>query len=155
METIHEIINDSAMAYKGRIPPDRWKEPYMELDELNEQINDGVVFYCYEDKGRILGVMGIQDRGNVQLIRHAYVRTDARRGGIGAQLLQYLQRHQTKPLLIGTWADAEWAIEFYRKNGFHLVKPEECKKLLNTYWTVPERQIETSVVLADEQYGRQ
>lgn len=151
-ETICEIINDSAVAYKDRIPADRWKEPYMPMDELKEQIRDGVEFYCYEDKGFLLGVMGIQDREDVKLIRHAYVRTCARRGGIGVQLLNYLRKDQEKPVLIGTWADATWAIDFYQKNGFHLVEPEERKFLLRKYWTVPERQIETSVVLADGKY---
>lgn len=151
--TIYEIINDSAMAYKDRIPADRWKDPYMTMDELKEQIRDGVVFYCFEDGDRLLGVMGIQDREDVKLIRHAYVRTSARRGGIGVQLLNYLQKGQKKPVLIGTWADATWAIDFYQKNGFHQVEPEERKFLLKKYWTVPERQIETSVVLVDERYN--
>lgn len=150
--TIYEIINDSAMAYKDRIPADRWKDPYMTMDELKEQIRDGVVFYCFEDGDRLLGVMGIQDREDVKLIRHAYVRTSARRVGIGVQLLNYLRKGQKKPVLIGTWADATWAIDFYQKNGFHLVESEERKLLLKKYWTVPERQIETSVVLADGQY---
>ena len=154
LETIYEIINDSAVVYKDRIPTDRWKEPYMPVDELKEQIRDGVLFYCFEDKGCLLGVMGIQDRDDVKLIRHAYVRTCARRGGIGVQLLNYLRKDQEKPVLIGTWADAIWAIDFYQKNGFHLVGPEERKLLLKKYWTVPERQIETSVVLADEKYIR-
>lgn len=153
LETIYEIINDSAMAYKDRIPADRWKEPYMTMDELKEQIRDGVVFYCFGDGDRLLGVMGIQDREDVKLIRHAYVRTSARRGGIGVQLLNYLQKGQKKPVLIGTWADATWAIDFYQKNGFHQVEPEERKFLLKKYWTVPERQIETSVVLVDERYN--
>lgn len=152
LETIYEIINDSAMAYKDRIPADRWKDPYMTMDELKEQIRDGVVFYCFEDGDRLLGVMGIQDREDVKLIRHAYVRTSARRVGIGVQLLNYLRKGQKKPVLIGTWADATWAIDFYQKNGFHQVEPEERKLLLKKYWTVPERQIETSVVLADGQY---
>lgn len=153
LETIYEIINDSAMAYKDRIPADRWKEPYMPMDELKEQIRDGVVFYCFEDEGHLLGVMGIQDREDVKLIRHAYVKTSARRRGIGVQLLGYLRKNQNKPVLIGTWADATWAINFYQKNGFHLVDSEKQKLLLKKYWTVPERQIETSVVLADEKYS--
>lgn len=112
---------------------------------LEEQIRDGVVFYCFEDRGHLLGVMGIQDREDIKLIRHAYVRTSARRVGIGAQLLHYLRKEQEKPILIGIWADAIWAIDFYQKNGFHLVESEERKFLLKKYWTVPERQIETSV----------
>ncbi|WP_354834853.1 GNAT family N-acetyltransferase [Akkermansia muciniphila] len=152
LETIYEIINDSSIAYKDRIPADRWKEPYMSMDELQEQINDGVIFYCLEDDLNILGVMGIQDRKDVNLIRHAYVRTDARREGVGGQLLRYLQKDQEKPILIGTWADAVWAIEFYQKHGFHVVEREEQKRLLKKYWAIPARQVETSVVLADGKY---
>lgn len=152
LETIYEIINDSSIAYKDRIPADRWKEPYMSMDELQEQINDGVIFYCLEDDLNILGVMGIQDRKDVNLIRHAYVRTDARREGVGGQLLRYLQKDQEKPILIGTWADAVWAIEFYQKHGFHVVEREEQKRLLKKYWTIPARQVETSVVLANGKY---
>lgn len=151
--TIYEIINDSSIAYKDRIPADRWKEPYMSMEELQQQIKDGVMFYCLEDDLKILGVMGIQDRKDVNLIRHAYVRTDARRKGVGGQLLRYLQKDQEKPILIGTWADAVWAIEFYRRHGFHVVEREEQKRLLKKYWTIPARQVETSVVLANGKYG--
>jgi N-acetylglutamate synthase-like GNAT family acetyltransferase len=147
---IYAIINDAAIAYKGIIPEDRWHEPYMPLTELEEQIAQGVVFFCYQDKENVLGVMGIQDRGQVQLIRHAYVRSAARGQGIGGKLLQHLNRSAQKPILIGTWAAASWAISFYEKHGFRLVS--EPADLLRRYWNIPERQIETSVVLADRSW---
>jgi GNAT superfamily N-acetyltransferase len=147
---IYEIINDAASAYKGIIPEDRWHEPYMEKDELQRQIDDGVKFWCYVEEGAILGVMGIQDRGDVTLIRHAYVRTNARNMGIGGKLLRHLKELTVKPILIGTWADASWAIDFYKKHGFRLVSFEEKERLLRKYWKIPLRQIETSVVLANQ-----
>jgi len=152
IETIYEIINDAATAYRNVIPADRWKEPYMEMEELKEQIKDGVVFYCFEERNEVIGVMGIQDKQDVNLIRHAYVRTLKRKGGIGTQLLDYLLLKSDKPVLIGTWADAIWAIDFYKKNGFRIVGEEEKKSLLKKYWNVPDRQIETSVVLVDKKY---
>jgi len=145
---IYEIINDAASAYKGIIPADRWHEPYMSETELQGQINDGVKFWCYLENDLMLGVMGIQDKGDVTLIRHAYVRTIARNKGIGGKLLQHLSLLTTKPILIGTWADATWAIEFYKKHGFRLVSFQEKEELLRKYWSIPLRQIETSVVLA-------
>ena len=150
--TIYEIINDASIAYKNVIPADRWKEPYMPMDELKEQIEDGVVFYCYEESNEILGVMGIQDKEDVKLIRHAYVRTKSRKGGIGSKLLNYLIDSQSKPILIGTWKDAVWAIDFYLKNNFRMVEEDEKNTLLKKYWKIPERQIETSVVLVDANY---
>lgn len=150
---IYEIVNDASVAYEHIIPEDRWKRPYMEMDELKEQIADGVVFYCYEVNHEILGVMGIQDRGDVKLIRHAYVRTRNRKGGIGTKLLTSLVESETKPVLIGTWRDAVWAIGFYEKNGFRLVEEEEKNRLLKKYWKIPARQVETSVVLVDGNYG--
>lgn len=152
VNVIYEIINDASIAYKGIIPADRWKEPYMPMNELKEQIQEGVIFYCFEEDNEIQGVMGIQDKGDVKLIRHAYVRTRNRKDGIGTQLLKYLQKSQSDPILIGTWADAQWAINFYLKNDFHLVNEEEKNVLLKKYWNVPERQIETSVVLADRKF---
>ncbi|SEF46902.1 GNAT family N-acetyltransferase [Paenibacillus sp. UNC499MF] len=146
---IYDIINDAAAAYKGIIPADRFHEPYMTMEELQNEIRNGVVFWGYEDDGRLIGVMGIQDKGDVSLIRHAYVRTDQRKGGIGSRLLAHLTDLTEKPFLIGTWADASWAIAFYLKNGFVLVPEEEKEHLLRTYWTIPDRQIETSVVLGD------
>src|SRR5688572_6069756 len=111
-EEILAIINEAALAYKGIIPEDRWHEPYMSAQELQGQINDGVQFWCYRDNDRIIGVMGIQDKADVTLIRHAYVRTIARNKGIGGKLLNHLSELTTKSILIGTWADATWAINF-------------------------------------------
>lgn len=149
LETICEIINESSIAYKGHIPADRWKEPYMAMEELEHEISEGVVFYCLEEENEILGVMGIQDVLDVKLIRHAYVRTKRRKGGIGTQLLQHLTNNQEKPILIGTWKDATWAIDFYLKNGLRLVSEEEKNILLKKYWDIPDRQVETSVVLTN------
>lgn len=151
-EIIYEIINDAAQAYKGVIPPDMWKEPYMPKDELRHEIDSGVQFWGYEEGGKIVGVMGIQNMQDVTLIRHAYIRTMKRRQGIGNKLLSYLQKQTTRPILIGTWADSIWAIRFYEKHGFQLVTPEEKNQLLRKYWSIPERQIETSIVLADEKW---
>src|SRR5712672_3216950 len=112
------IINDAAIAYKGVIPPDRWHEPYMSSEELRLQIEDGVRFSCYVDNNGIVGVMGIQDKQDVNLIRHAYVRTKQRKSGIGTLLLLELINSSQKPVLIGTWKAAHWAIRFYEKHGF-------------------------------------
>jgi GNAT superfamily N-acetyltransferase len=147
-EEIYEIINDAASAYKGVIPADRWHEPYMAKDELKNQINDGVEFWCYKDDQQILGVMGIQERNIVTLIRHAYVRTSHRNKKIGSKLLENLLHLTNKPVLIGTWAEASWAIMFYQKHGFRLLSEEEKNGLLLKYWKIPQRQVETSVVLA-------
>ena len=147
-KVIHEIINDAASAYKGVIPADRWHEPYMSEKELRTQIDQGVAFWCYKEHGVIQGVMGIQDRKDVTLIRHAYVRTAVRGKGIGSRLLKYLRELTVKPVLIGTWAEAVWAIDFYQKHGFKLLSEKEKNKLLVKYWIIPQRQVETSVVLA-------
>jgi len=144
-----DVINDAAQAYRGVIPPDRWHDPYMPRDELAAEIADGIVFWVAEEEGRLLGVMGIQDKGAVVLVRHAYVATAAQRGGVGTKLLRHVTGRADKPILIGTWADASWAIEFYRRNGFTVVPEKERTGLLRTYWSIPERQIEASVVLAD------
>ena len=149
---IYEIINDAAIAYKGIIPADRWHEPYMPQAELEEQIADGVNFTCYLEDGEIVGVMGIQDKGAVNLVRHAYVTTKRRGGGIGGVLLQELVGASPKPILIGTWKAADWAIRFYEKHGFVQVSEEEKNRLLKTFWNIPDRQIETSVVLKDQRY---
>jgi N-acetylglutamate synthase-like GNAT family acetyltransferase len=151
-EDIFSIINDAATAYKGVIPLDRWHEPYMTKEELKAQIEDGVSFCCYVDGDEVVGVMGIQDKGDVELIRHAYVRTNRRNSGIGTLLLRELIKGSTKPILVGTWKAARWAISFYEKHGFCLVNEEEKDRLLKKYWTIPGRQIETSVVLVDEKY---
>src|SRR5438128_1670796 len=153
-EEIFNIINDAAIAYKGVIPPDRWHEPYMTKDDLQGQLADGVRFFCYVDNNQVIGVMGIQNRMEVVLIRHAYVRTNQRNTGIGTMLLQELIRDEKKPILIGTWKAANWAIRFYEKNGFRLVDEVEKNRLLKRYWAIPDRQIETSVVLVDESYKK-
>jgi N-acetylglutamate synthase-like GNAT family acetyltransferase len=153
-EEILDIVNDAAMAYKGVIPPDRWHEPYMTKEELKAQIEDGVNFSCYVDGDEIVGVMGIQDKGKVALIRHAYVRTKRRNSGIGTLLLREQINGSTKPILIGTWKAARWAISFYEKHGFSLVAEEEKNHLLKEYWAIPDRQVETSVVLVDERYEK-
>ena len=152
---IHEIINDAAQAYKGVIPADRWHEPYMPLEDLRSEIGKGVRFYGCTVDGRLTGVMGIQDVKDVTLIRHAYVRTRERRHGIGQALLQHLATLTTRPVLIGTWKAATWAIRFYEKNGFRVVGEEEKNRLLRTYWTIPQRQVEESVVLADHRLRKQ
>ena len=155
-EAIFAIINDAAIAYKGVIPSDRWHEPYMTKEELKEQIEEGVRFSCYiddEDDNEVIGVMGIQDKTDVMLIRHAYVRTRQRSKGVGTFLLRELIRDTTKPILMGTWKAAAWAISFYEKNGFCLVEEEEKNRLLKKYWVIPDRQIETSVVLVDKNFA--
>jgi GNAT superfamily N-acetyltransferase len=147
-----EIINDSARAYKGHIPHDCYHQPYMPEDELLSEIADGVTFYGYQDDGLLAAVMGIQDKGPVVLIRHAYTRTEKRGRGIGSRLLGHLLERTTKPVLVGTWRDAAWAIRFYQKHGFRLVDKEQKDALLRKYWSISQRQVETSVVLADEKY---
>lgn len=153
-ESIFTIINDAAQAYRGVIPPDRWHDPYMSREALRAEIDDGVVFWGSERDGVLAGVMGIQDRGDVALIRHAYVRTSARRTGIGGELLEHLERRTGKPILIGTWAAATWAIRFYEQRGYVLVPPQEKDRLLAKYWNVPPRQVATSVVLASPLWQR-
>ena len=150
---IYEIINDAASAYRGIIPADRWHEPYMTEEELKKQIAEGVEFWSYTEDDKIIGVMGIQFKKDVTLIRHAYTRTTERKKGIGSKLLAHLRTIATTPVLIGTWADAKWAIEFYQKHGFHLLPEEEKNNLLRKYWIIPARQIETSVVLASTDWG--
>ena len=149
-EAIHTIINDAAETYKGVIPEDRWNTPYMTKDELQHEIDDGVVFWGYEDGGELVGVMGIQDVKDVTLIRHSYVCTTRQSEGIGSRLLSELREKTGRPILIGTWADAARAIRFYERHGFRLVSSEEKDRLLKTYWSIPERQIQTSIVLTDQ-----
>lgn len=146
------IINDAARAYRGVIPADRWQEPYMSTDELAREIIDGVVFWVAEMDGRVVGVMGIQDKGNVALVRHAYVALATQRAGVGTKLLRHVESLTDKPILIGTWADASWAIDFYRRSGFTVVPGGVKDRLLQTYWSIPARQVETSVVLADRRW---
>jgi N-acetylglutamate synthase-like GNAT family acetyltransferase len=148
------IINDAARAYRGVIPADRWHEPYMPAIELAREIADGVTFWVAEQDGQLLGVMGIQDKGDVALVRHAYVITTTQRSGIGTKLLRHVEGLIDKPILIGTWADASWAIDFYRRNGFSMVPGDQKNRLLQTYWSIPPRQIETSVVLANSRWAQ-
>lgn len=149
-ETIYSIINEAAIAYKGVIPADRWREPYMPRRELERETREGVRFWGYEENGKLLGVMGIQDVKDVSLIRHAYVRNAYQGQGIGKKLLSYLCDQATRPMLVGTWADATWAVRFYEKHGFRQVTKEAKDRLLRTYWKIPARQIEASIVLADK-----
>lgn len=155
LQQICEVINDGAQAYKGVIPPDRWSEPYMPLEKLQHEIDQGVVFWAYEDSGHPVAVMGIQELQDVTLIRHAYVRTGSQKRGLGSLLLSHLRGLATRPILIGTWADALWAIHFYQRHGFACVTPQQKELLLRKYWVIPERQIETSVVLADAMWRAQ
>jgi N-acetylglutamate synthase-like GNAT family acetyltransferase len=143
------IINDAAHAYRGVIPADRWHDPYMPRDSLAEEIAQGVAFWVAEHEGRLAGVMGIQDKGDVALVRHAYVAPTTQRSGVGTMLLRHVVGLVDKPILIGTWAAASWAIAFYRRNGFAVVPSVDKDRLLRTYWSIPPRQIEVSVVLAN------
>jgi GNAT superfamily N-acetyltransferase len=152
LPVVADIINESAMAYKGVIPADRWHEPYMPLPELKSEIARGVRFSAYRRDGVILGVMGIQDVKDITLIRHAYVRTKCRGQGIGRALLEFMYRQTSRPVLIGAWKAATWAVQFYEKNGFQLVSEEEKNRLLKLYWSIPDRQVEESVVLADQRW---
>jgi GNAT superfamily N-acetyltransferase len=143
------VINDAAQAYKGVIPDDCWHEPYMSMDELLDGIQNGIQFWVCSEGKDLVGVMGIQHVQDVALIRHAYVRPASQRQGVGSKLLSYLVKRTARPILIGTWADATWAIQFYEKHGFRLVPRTEIAQLLGKYWAISSRQIETSVVLAD------
>jgi GNAT superfamily N-acetyltransferase len=149
-DAILDIVNDAAEAYRGVIPADRWHEPFMPAAELDAEIAAGVEFWGYEaEPGSLIGVMGVQDVGDVDLIRHAYVKPNTQGRVIGGALLAHLTGlRKGREILVGTWAAAEWAIRFYRRHGFEQVTPEQKTELLRTYWTIPERQIETSVVLA-------
>lgn len=151
-ESIYSIINDAAKAYEGVIPEDRWKEPYMPKEELRHEMDEGVLFWGYDEGGQLVGVMGIQHIQDVTLIRHAYVLTTRQNQGLGGKLLSELRGQSNRPILIGTWADAVWAIRFYQKHGFRLVSQEEKNRLLKRYWSIPKRQVETSVVLADRRW---
>jgi len=142
------IINDSAQAHKGVIPDDCWQDPYMPMDELKAEMEAGIVFWGWEEADVLQAVMGIQDKGDVALIRHSYIRTSRRNQGIGKTLLHFVESTTAKPILIGTWATALWAIAFYERNGYSLLKASEKDRLLRTYWTIPDRQREASVVLA-------
>jgi GNAT superfamily N-acetyltransferase len=152
-DAIFAIVNAAAEAYRGVIPPDRWHEPYMPMSELDDELAAGVKFWGYEDDGELVGVMGIQDVGDLDLIRHAYVSPVLQGRGIGSRLLEHLTASATRRMLVGTWATAEWAIRFYRRHGFVPVPSDRTAELLRRYWDIPERQIETSVVLARPPLG--
>jgi GNAT superfamily N-acetyltransferase len=151
-ETLSSIVNDAAQAYKGVIPADCWHEPYMSREHLRHEMDSGVAFWGYEENGTLLGVMSIQDVQDVTLIRHAYVRTAYRNHGVGGKLISHLMTLISRPALVGTWADAVWAVRFYEKHGFRLVSREEKDRLLGKYWSISDRQTETSVVLADQKW---
>jgi GNAT superfamily N-acetyltransferase len=147
-DSMLNVVNEAAQAYKGVIPEDRWKEPYMPAEELRKEIESRVEFYGWKEDNVLVAVMGIQLVNDVTLIRHAYVLTDHQRRGIGENLLKHLMSlARTSEVLVGTWEAAYWAIRFYEKHGFRLVSKEEKDRLLRKYWNIPERQIETSVVL--------
>jgi GNAT superfamily N-acetyltransferase len=143
-----EIVNAAAEAYRGVIPADRWHDPYMGAAELDGEITAGVAFWGYEAGGELVGVMGVQRVRDVDLIRHAYVRPSSQRLGIGGALLERLRSESPRRMLVGTWSAAEWAIRFYERHGFELVPRERTAELLRSYWTIPDGQIATSVVLA-------
>jgi N-acetylglutamate synthase-like GNAT family acetyltransferase len=147
------IINEAAEAYRGVIPDDRWHEPYMQAHELSSEIASGVTFSVVEESGQLVGVMGIQDKGDVALVRHAYVTTAMQGRGVGTALLRHVEASVTKPILVGTWAAASWAIGFYMRNGYTIISQEAKEELLRTYWSIPARQIETSVVLASSRWS--
>jgi GNAT superfamily N-acetyltransferase len=147
-DSILRVVNDAAQAYKGVIPEDRWKEPYMSAEELKKEVDAGIRFYGWIEDNSLLGVMGVQFVKGATLIRHSYVLTKYQRRGIGGKLLKHLMSlAKTPEVLVGTWESATWAIRFYEKHGFKLVSPKEKDRLLREYWNIPDRQIETSVVL--------
>jgi N-acetylglutamate synthase-like GNAT family acetyltransferase len=146
------IINDAAQAYRGVIPADRWHDPYMPAAQLGQEVANGILFWLAEGDAGLQGLMGMQDKGEVALVRHAYVAPSVQRKGVGSCLLRHVTALAGKPILIGTWAAATWAIDFYRRHGFELVSPRDKDLLLEKYWSIPARQVETSVVLADARW---
>jgi GNAT superfamily N-acetyltransferase len=150
---ICETINAAAEAYRGVIPADRWHDPYMSSQELVSEIAAGIVFWGYELEGAVVGVMGIQPVRDVDLIRHAYVRPGSQRHGVGAALITHIRALSTRRVLVGTWAAATWAVSFYQRHGFALVSSDQKVALLKSYWTIPERQIQASVVLANPAFS--
>jgi GNAT superfamily N-acetyltransferase len=154
-QAILNVVNDAANAYKGKIPDDRWKEPYMSAQELQRENKNGVQFYGYIEKNNLIAVMGIQRVKDVTLIRHAYTLTSHQRKGVGEKLLNnLLGLARTDRILVGTWETAPWAIKFYERHGFLLLSREETNKLLKNYWSIPERQVETSIVLEYKRHHR-
>jgi GNAT superfamily N-acetyltransferase len=154
-EATYTIVNEAAQVYRGVIPTDCWREPYMARSELRGEIRDGVVFWGYEEHGDLLGVMGMQSVKDVSLVRHAYVRPTSQNHGIGSKLLSHLRTLTNRPILVGTWKDATWALRFYRNLGFTLMPTETKDLLLREYWSISDRQIEASVVLADDRWIKQ
>ena len=150
---ILDLVNAAAEAYRNVIPEDRWHDPYMTLEELESEIAAGVEIWGYELDGELAGVMGMQPVRDVDLIRHAYVRPGNQGRGVGSALIAHLRARNHRQMLVGTWADAVWAIRFYERHGFRMVSPEMKNQLLKTYWSIPERQVDTSVVLADPPIG--
>jgi GNAT superfamily N-acetyltransferase len=147
-DEILAVVNDGATAYRGVIAADRWNDPYMSADDLRQEIDDGVRFWGFFEGERLLAVMGLQEVGDVALIRHAYTRTANQGAGLGGALLEHLKNRADRPLLLGTWKAATWAVKFYQGRGFQLVPEDRKADLLRRYWKVPERQIEESVVMA-------
>jgi GNAT superfamily N-acetyltransferase len=154
LREMYEVINEAARAYRGVISADRWREPYMPVAELRRETAEGVRFWGYQLGEHLVGVMGLQDVLDVALIRHAYVSTTYRNQGLGGQLLAEVRTQTRSPLLVGTWAAARWAIRFYEKHGFHLVSADAKTRLLQKYWSIPARQVEESVVLAESDPSR-
>lgn len=152
LPAIGGIINAAAEAYRGVIAPDCWHEPYMPADELRQAVADGVVFWGCCEAGALTGVMGLQGVLDVTLIRHAYVKPERQRRGVASALLSHLSRQVTGPMLVGTWREAAWAVQLYRRQGFTLVSDAEKDRLLRAYWKVSERQAEESVVLVDSRW---
>ena len=147
LHAVLSVINDAAQAYRGVISDDCYAEPYMSAEHLREEMASGVGFWGFERTKGLVGVMGFQDKAEVSLIRHAYVRTAEQGRGIGSALFSHLRTFSNGTMLVGTWANAGWAVRFYEKHGFHLETREESERLLRKYWSIPDRQIETSVVL--------
>jgi GNAT superfamily N-acetyltransferase len=147
LDRIFAIINEAALAYRGQIPDVHWHEPYMSAAALEQEIAAGVEFWGCDEGGELRGVMGLQSVRDVDLIRHAYVLTAHQGEGIGGKLLEFLRARSGRPMLIGTWAAAIWAIRFYERHGFALASPERARRLLSEYWTVSPAQMDVSVVL--------
>jgi glycine/D-amino acid oxidase-like deaminating enzyme/N-acetylglutamate synthase-like GNAT family acetyltransferase len=152
LDTIRDVINEAAVAYKGVIAADCWHEPYMGRHELEREVAEGVIFWVREERGRIVAVMGLQRVHDVALIRHAYTRPPHQHRGHGVALLSHIRRQTGDPMLVGTWRAAEWAVRFYQARGFRSVDEEQTERLLRRYWSVPERQMKESIVLADERW---
>lgn len=151
-DTILDVINDSAQCYRGVIDPDCWNDPYMSADYLRHEIDNGVRFWSFERDEVIIGVMGVQDVMDVTLVRHVYVKSASRNSGAGSALLERIREMTDKPILMGAYKAAVWALDFYEKHGFKLIDGEEKNRLLKKYWSLPDTQIETSVVMAEEKW---